>query len=518
MKSFKYIALVSIIAFAGCKKTIDLMPQSYLTVENFYTNYDEVNIALTGCYNGMQKPLIDEWTLTELRSDNVIQGVPGSTAAPNQLLNDLDIFVPSTSHQGVYNYWLSTYNNIRNTNLVLNALNVNYIGSTGTISYDNLTIPVTDAERKRLAAEAMFIRAYHYFNLVRLYGGVFLIHEPISPEDAKSINRESVANIYKLIEADLLNVIANGITTKYTAMVTSSPANIGRANAWCAKALLAKVYLTQNKKTEAAVLLQDVIINSGYSLQASYANVFSVSNEMNAEILFAVRYKSGGLGLGSPFANSFAPIGSGSAVVNGGGLGYDYPSSDLNNFTYASLDARKAVNIGVYGTGTAAKFYPKKYISPITIVNDAENDWPIIRFSDVLLMLAEAQGNTPASLAIINQTRTRAGLVAMLPAAVSTTAQFEDSLSRERKYEFAFENQRWFDIVRFNTTFSTQNAVQIMKDHFAKEYATHYAQFPSPPALATLQGQVNTNKLLLPIPQREIDNNTRIVIQQNLGY
>jgi hypothetical protein len=109
-------------------------------------------------------------------------------------------------------------------------------------------------------------------------------------------------------------------------------------------------------------------------------------------------------------------------------------------------------------------------------------------------------------------------LAAILPTAVSTTAQFEDSLSRERKYEFAFENQRWFDIVRFGTTTTTINALDILKAHFAKEYPTHYASFPSPTPLVQLQAQATTQKLLLPIPQREIDNNTRIVISQNPGY
>jgi len=173
----------------------------------------------------------------------------------------------------------------------------------------------------------------------------------------------------------------------------------------------------------------------------------------------------------------------------------------------------------VYGSGTAAKLYVKKYISPMLIPDDAENDWPVIRYADVLLMLAEAQGFTPNSLQLISQVRQRAGLDALDPAVVNTVALFEQALSTERRVEFAFENQRWFDLVRYNTTLSTITAEQSMKDHFAREYQSHYRLYTAPtPTLAELQGNVTHDKLLLPIPQREIDNNTNLVIPQNPGY
>src|SRR5436190_2039286 len=279
MKAFKYIILLTGVAVCGCKKTIDLYPQSNLNTATYYSNTSEVNTALTGCYNAMQKPMLEEWTLTELRSDNSIQGVAGSTSTPNRDLSYLDMFFPSTSHAGNYNYWLSTYYNIRNLNIVLNSLGVNYNEAPGTNTY------------------------------------------------------------------------ANGPTAKFAQIPAT---DLGRANSWSAKALLAKVYLTLNRKTDAATLLQDIITNSGYSLQASYANVFSITTEMNSEILFNVRYKAGGIGLGSTFANSFAPLNSGSAVVNGDGLGLNYPTAELNNL-YTATDARKAVNIAVFGSGSSAK-------------------------------------------------------------------------------------------------------------------------------------------------------------------
>ena len=102
---------------------------------------------------------------------------------------------------------------------------------------------------------------------------------------------------------------------------------------------------------------------------------------------------------------------------------------------------------------------------------------------------------------------------------MTTVALFEQALADERRFELLFENQRFFDLIRFNTTMSTITAEKIMKDHFAKEYVKHYGKYPAPvPTLAQLQTSVNANKLLLPIPQREIDTNTGLKIAQNPGY
>ena len=579
MKQVKYFIFILAIGSISCNKLIDLSPSSNLNTSTYYSNTSEINSALTGCYNGLQKPMLDEWSLTELRSDNTQMGQSaGTLSVPNRLLSDLDEFIPSTSASGIYNYWINTYFNIRNINTVLNSINVNYDPSAGNITYDSLSLPVTSADRKLISAEATFLRANHYFNLVRLFGGVFLIHEPVSAQLAQSINRSQAADIYKLIIADLQNTIANGIKNTYSAIPAAS---IGKANAWAAKALLAKVYLTLNRKAEAIFLLQDVINNSGYKLVSNYADVFSINNEMNAEILFTVRFKAGGLGLGSTLPNSFAPLSSGSAVVNGSGTGLNYPTAELNNsyFTTTSTgsvkkdsvrvvllaantsinpgmfvsgtqiapgttvaaisgniltlstpptatlatasitigDLRKPLSIGVYGTKNI--LYPLKMISNPAIVNDAENDWPVIRFADVLLMMAEAQGNTSSSLSYINQTRARAGLPPLTSANVSTIDQFETALSNERRWEFAFENQRWFDLTRFNTTLSTIKVEQLMKNHFAAMYTVWYGTYPAPNlSLLELQANANTNKMLLPIPQYEIDTNTGIVIPQNPGY
>ncbi len=515
MKRISIILLFAAFGFTACEKAIDLYPQSNLNTGTYYKNTGEIYIALVGCYNGLQRVMIDEWSLTELRSDNVVQGNAASTSTPNRDLSDLDMFFPNTSHTGLYNYWINSYFNIRNINLVLNSLNVNYNPTTNTITYDKIEVDVLEADRKKMAAQASFLRAHHYFNLVRLYGGVFLVHEPLEPLDAKKMNRNTVDEIYKLIIADLQSAAANGANQKYSSIPA---ADRGLVNSWSAKALLGKVYLTLNRKAEAIAVLQDVITNSGYSLQSSYANVFSINNEMNSEILFAVRYKAGGFGIGSPYGNLFAPLNSGSAVINGDGSGLCYPALELNS-QYIDADLRKAVNIATYGTGSTSRLYPKKHINPTVLIRDAETDWPLLRYSDVLLMMAEAQGNSTSSIAFINQVRKRTTLPDLIAADISTVSMFENALVMERKLEFAFENQRWFDMLRYNTTLTTINAVQTIKDHYAVMYPLHYVQYPTPRlTLAELQSNITSDKLLLPIPQREIDNNTQLVIAQNPGY
>ena len=519
MKTFKYLNILFIASLVGCTNSIDLTSTSNLDAASYYSNLTELNTALIGCYKGLQKPILDEWNLTETRSDNTWMANTGSTSSINLDLASQDMFFPITSNQNIYNYWFNTYNNIYNVNMLMKGLGASYNETSGILEYKDFTLPVADVDRKRIAAEASFIRAHHYFNMVRLFGDTFLVHNALTPDEAKKMNRVPKAEIYKLIIADLLNASANGSTARYNAAAN----DLGRSNSWAAKALLAKVYLTLGRKADASLLLTDVINNSGYSLQASYANVFSTTNEMNSEILFSVRFKGGGFDMGSPLPNSFAPTKSGSSIINGDGGGYNTPSLDIftsYSTTAGNIDLRRDVNVGVFGTSTYLKYYVKKFICVVAVKNDADSDWPVLRFSDVLLMQAEADGNTVGSLAQINKVHTRAGLIPLVTADVSTTAKFETLLSKERKLEFAFENQRWFDLMRQNTTFETPAlTVEAVMDAHVKSVAstTFYSKFKG--GLTTAQISANIkNRILLPIPQREIDNNSNLVIPQNPNY
>jgi hypothetical protein len=523
MKTCFYTIFTLLLAgiMASCNKIIDLKPESNVDVENFYRNYAEVKVALTGCYNGLQKPLETEWMMTELRSDISKQGATGSTAVSNIELNDLNTYLQNSGHSKVYDYWFYTYKNIRSANYVLRSLGVTY--SNGQITLGTPTAQIEEAQLKQLAGEALFIRAYHYFNLVRLYGGVFLLTDPKTPAELKQINRSSVEDCYKLIVADL--EAAKSFLPRNT-YSQQAQEDLGRATIWAAESLLAKVYLTINRKADALVLLEDVITAGGHDLLTSYADVFSINNEMNKEIIFAVRYKAGGLGLGNYMANSFAALNSGSAIVNGNGSGLNYPTANLETKyivpATGAADKRKEVIIGRYNGNP----YMKKFISPVMIKNDAENDFPVIRFADVLLMKAEALGYNQSSVDIINRIRSRAGAVAypgtgnfnaafyLYPdggAEAITETTFLSKLLDERRLELAFENHRLFD------TYRTGQFEAVMSAYYTAEYDAHYKKFKPAIPLDELKNNIKI-RTLLPIPQREMDSNNQIEIVQNEGY
>ncbi len=530
LKRLSFITALAILTvLASCKKLINVEPPSNVTVGNYYRNFTEVNTALTGCYNGLQEPLNYEWMVTELRSDNVVQHAPTSASSINDDFNDLNLYTLSAQNPQIYNYYLSVYKNIRNINYVLRSLGVSYSG--GQLVYGEGTAKVTAAQKSQLIGQALFLRAYHYFNLVRLFGGMFILTEPVIPSEAKQINRSSEADTYQLVLADLLGAKSQLIRTAYASIPAG---DLGRATAWAAEGLLAKVYLTLGRKADALPILNDIIASSGYGLETTYARVFSINNEMNKEILFAVRYKSGLVGLGNPMANSFAPSGSGDAVVPGDGSWYNCPSqSDLVSAyktpsASTMIDSRKAVNIASYGS-TSTPFYNNKFISAELYKNDAENDFPVLRYADILLMKAEAtgfDGATGSSMAIINQIRQRAGAGTyttgtfsngfyLYPAsgtgAITDAASFQTAMLNERRLELAFENQRFFDLVRNGVLVAT------IKNHYVLDYALFYTKYKRGTA-DVLGANVTDQKALLPIPQREIDVNNEIIIPQNPGY
>ncbi|RYY95817.1 MAG: RagB/SusD family nutrient uptake outer membrane protein, partial [Chitinophagaceae bacterium] len=270
MNSRYYLLGLSMLALVSCRKNIETVPQNNLSSATYYSNLAELKSALAGVYNGMQAPLVTEWRLTELRSDNAKQGVTNSSSPDNLDLNKLDMFSVPPTHENVLQYWLANYANIRNANLLLQKIGVKYDAAAGSTSFTGASLPVGEADLKQVGGEALFIRAHHYFNLVRLYGGLFLVHEPIGPNAALTVSRSSVADIYKFIEADLKTAAASMSTARFD---QQPAADLGRATSWAAKGLLAKVYLTQGKKAEAIPLLQDVIANSGYGLAGTYAEI-----------------------------------------------------------------------------------------------------------------------------------------------------------------------------------------------------------------------------------------------------
>ncbi len=488
MKRTNYL-YIGLVLLSGC---LERQPISEIGEGSFYKTQEHIESAVVACYNGMQAPLEYEWRFTETRSDNSRYYTYATNTTENATIIHYDLSTIETTDDNIYKYWLANYHNIARCNTVLEHLDV-----------------VADADlHSQYEGEARFIRGYHYFNLVRLFGPVVLVTERISAAEAQGHGRSSIEKVYGQIEEDFTKA-AELLPDAY------APEMAGRATSWAAKGMLAKMRITRglyDETTEA--LLEDIKDHSGAELQDSYELVFAIDNEMNSEILFAVRYTGGGLGLGSPFGNYFAPNNSGAAVVNGSGRGFNYPTIDLVS-AYSSGDLRRDVCLRTFytkedGTIVSGKgaAYACKYTSPVVLKNDGDKDWSVLRFADILLLYAEVENElkgAEAALPYINKTRHRAGLEDLTTADVPNRQAMRMAIEKERRLEFAFENQRWFDLVR------TNRVVEVMNAHWSSS-GSDYDEFYSNLHTITLTKE----QLLLPVPQKERDINPNLT--QNVGY
>ena len=184
----------------------------------------------------------------------------------------------------------------------------------------------------------------------------------------------------------------------------------------------------------------------------TYKAAFSPTNHNNAESLFEIQHAANFAG--SPYGNIFA-------TPNWGGVGQGY-NYDLPNVAYylnsfAPGDLRK---VGLTATDPLGNVYCVKYLDPaITTGFNGNTDFPVLRYADILLMLAESIGETNEAYGYINQVRTRAGLPNI---SASTPGAFIDKVMNERRYEFSFECNRWHDILRMGAT----KAIQTMNNYF----------------------------------------------------
>ncbi len=486
---------------------LDYFPESAIGEDVYYKNTNEVTTGLIACYNGLMQVVEEEWRFTELRSDNAHLESTTSSDANNEELRRLDHMTTTSQDKFVFDMcWVPAYRVISRCNTVLSAI-------------DN----VADADTKaKIKSEALFIRSMMYFNLVRLFGEVWLVTEPISGEEALEMTKSSVDNIYTQIIADL-EIAASPAgklphpTFSTAAGVTKQPtAEIGRATIYAAKALLAKVYLTRKNYAGVKTILQPIVQDYGTSGLVQFNQIFSTSNEMNKEILFAVRFKAGGFGIGAPFVNYFAARNSSTSIVVGNGMGYNAPSDGitdkLGNVTIWSYttggnpddpigatrnydDKRNAVTVSFFNNYVwwTAKYWESP--TAVAVLNDAETDWPVIRYADVLLMYAEALNDGPdndqnGARTYVNAIRTRAGLPGLDVATTGTKAAMHNAILEERRLELAFENHRFYDMQREGNQYliNTLNA-QFANENFYKTYTQ--GRGPQP---------ITESNLILPIP------------------
>jgi hypothetical protein len=391
---------------------------------------------------------------------------------------EIDQFKETSANSIITSAWVDTYHGILLCNVVLDRI---------------APIAMDETLRSRYIGEAKFLRALMYFNLVRIYGDVpLVVSETKSVAEGYAQTRVAVASVYDQIIADLSDA-EQKLPVAYTG------ANIGRATKGAAKGLLGKVYLTKKDYANAQTKLKEVLDLGTYSLLPNYADLWKTANANNAESLFEVQFKKGGLGTGSNYYLQFAPRNSGTVITGlGFAQGRNIPNTDISK-AYETNDLRKNISMAesyVMNGTTINDKYTLKFRDVPYIDGDADNHWPVIRYADVLLMYAEAVnekngGPSAEAYTSINSVRARAGLPVL--ASGLTHDAFALAVEHERQVELAFEGHRWFDLVR------TGRALTVMNAHFAGTIT------------------VKPFQLLYPVPQSQVTINPD-GIKQNPGY
>ncbi|WP_018615205.1 RagB/SusD family nutrient uptake outer membrane protein [Segetibacter koreensis] len=492
MNCRKFLAILVTIfvvsSLSSCKKFLDSSPISQIGVDNFYKTEADFNQALVGAYsafaqvyqgNGYYSLLVD------LRSDNTTELTPGGDG--NDAKMNLDEFKETTDNEHLTAFWQNSYTLIARANSIISNIN---------------NAQIADDLKKQFAGEAKVLRALSYYNLVRLYGGVPLVTEPVSDIDASyKVGRASVDEVYAQIVSDL--------TEAETLLpVSYDDANVGRATIGVAESLLGDVYLTQKKYTEAAAEFKKVVDLKVYELLPVYADLFKAGMQGNKEAIWQAQYKNGSAYLGSNLPNHFAPTGSeGITIPSGGAYGFNQPTEDIAN-AYTANDVRRNNIADGYTNGgvfVAAK-YIRGYVERETGGGylDSGADWYVLRFADILLKYAEAlnevhHGPTGDAYTYVNMVRQRAGLAVVEGLNYDT---FKAAVYNEERLESPFEGHRWFDLLR------TGRALQVMNSKVSQGAGTPTVGISTP---------IKEYQLLYPIPAIVVTTSSP-AITQNEGY
>ncbi|RVU02995.1 RagB/SusD family nutrient uptake outer membrane protein [Mucilaginibacter limnophilus] len=493
----KYIYGLTITGLlTGCAK-LEEKPYGIINETTFYKTEKDANAAIIYAYAGLSEVGYYSrgyYITTELPTENLTQK---SDAGVNNF--ELDELRTTSANTDLTNLWNYMYRGVTRANAVI--LNVPKIS----------TMP--EAARNQVTGEGYFLRALHYFNLVRLWGNVPLRTTIINDIDQIPIARSPMKDVYDLIISDL---------TQASNLMGLQKIE-GRANKVAAQGLLAKVYLTLASGKTSGSPGYDFVTNADemYDLAKQYSgevvnnqSVYGFTNNLK-DIWNITLYKSGGVtehifdaaadkagtreGNYSKLQNMFLPALGFNMILDDGrniGQGWNHFQTETAIYnSYAANDKRKTelivssvkdetgkvtnLNIGDFSRPFSRKYTPEMVTERVGDASSCNS--PIIRFSDILLVYAEACGPTTEGYAAINKIRNRADIGNLQPGL--GVQAFRDAVVRERSWELAFEGQRLFDLRR-------TNGMEAMAQQYGKT--------------------ITSGAYFFPIPQREIDNNPLI--------
>ncbi|WJS94286.1 RagB/SusD family nutrient uptake outer membrane protein [Flavobacterium johnsoniae] len=490
MKKIIITFLLSAGLLVSCTE-LEVTPNSFVTEDNYFNTQDDAVASVTAVYASLsldpgEQSLFGRnlYFLTDMGSDYAAAGV----SATNPQVRAMSALTHDATTDRVQVAWRQIYAGINRANVAI----------------DNIP-KVTGSEviKTRLINEAKFIRGLLYFQAVRLWGGVpIVLHEATSIDlGSLKTNRATVEEVYAQIIKDLTD--AEALPATY------STADAGRATSGAAKAILAKVYITRKDWPNTILKAREVINGGyGYALFEDFQDIFTKTKKNGKEHIFSVQFEPNQAGNGSSGSTFQATSFTGftatepADIVSDVALFYDI---------YAAGDKRRDVSYAKQllnpATGTLYTFPKpifKKYLDLTNLATPANVaiNFPVIRYADILLSLAEAineqSGPTAEAYELINQVRRRAFGKAITTPDVTVDlvglnqTTFRAAIQEERKKEFVQEGQRWFDLVRWGTLVTEVKKV-------------------------TAKNSVSERNNLYPIPQSERNINPD-GLPQNPGY
>lgn len=507
--------IVAATVIISCNKDLNLVPVTNLSSATFFQNKSQYQQAITAAYSNLRGVALTGIYMDEMRSDNTFFSYyapdRGTQTSVEAMAQFLDNNISSQEPNNPGNRYGNDYSGISRVNTVLTRIKT----ATG----------LTQGAIDSISGEALFLRAFYYYDLVTHYGGVPLQLEEVTSQEGAFLPRNTDVEVYNQIVTDLTAAIPK-------LPVAATFPQSGKATKGAAKMLLAYTYMSKPTKelAKAETELLD-ITKMNYGLLANYADVFVLTNKNSKESIFEVQYKIGNDGQQSDFAWRFIPKSTNTEFILGlhgtsirGGLssgGWNVPTQELVS-SYEKDDKRLPASIQVAeGTmsgdnftitaikssvgyvpnpGVTYNYYINKYIHPpYTVEYNTDDNWPVYRYSGALLLLAEclvSENKAADALPYLNQVRRRAGLADL---AVATA----DNVSNEMRHELAFENHRWTDLIR------TGKAVEVLNAKGARMKALYGWILPA-------AFNVTKEKLIYAIPTREVQINNKLT--QNPGY
>lgn len=511
-KIFIYIIVLSFTAVSCKKSFIELNPKDSYSVETFFKTEAQFRQGVVAAYVPLRDLMNQDFYLAEMRSDNShYQPYPSNRGTVYLFKENIDDFVDGPTNSNSNTAYFACYSGIAKANVVIERLK---------------DADIATAARNDIEGQAKFLRAFYYFKLVRLFGGVPLYLKEVKKAEDAFISRSTADEVYAQITVDVKDAIAKLANPVFGATTNQQS---GQATKGTATMLYGDVLMTQKKYGDAELVL-GTLAGMGYGLQASYANAFLPANKNSRESIFEVQYLEGQVAGTAPsnFIYQFLPrtapsaytnLITGTATNNGATGGWNTPTQDIID-AYETGDTRKDASIGIAeGTyngsdllvvsankgindaPTAGKTrvpYIKKYLhTPHPVANNTNDNWPVYRYSDALLLLAEAlneNGKSGLALTPLNTVRARAFGNTTNNITTTDPVALRDIIAHERRVELAFENHRWHDLVR------TGKAIEVMTAHGIK--MKQLFNYLSPASY-----NITPAKLLYPIPQSEREIN-----------